>query len=335
MVDAKRPNPLKIGPLRIDPPLLQAPMAGFTDHAFRRVLREFGGVGLIPVEMISAEGFVRMTGGLKGAPARLWGVLDEPRPLAVQMWDNDEEALAETGRALCDDYGVSVVDLNFGCPVHRVRNAHSGSYLLDDPPRVGRIVERVVRACGETPVTAKIRLGCTHTRITACEVARAVEEAGGAALTVHGRVAKDFFKGQADWDRIAEVKSRVKKMPVIGNGDVDSVGAALEAFKRGVDAVMIGRAGLARPWLFREIEAALDGRAAPPPPSLEDQRALLLRHHGWVTERYGEARGNVLMRRFACNYGLGHAGARTFRTHIGRVKTNAEFHELVARYFPG
>ncbi|MCK6474195.1 MAG: tRNA-dihydrouridine synthase [Planctomycetes bacterium] len=326
---------LRIGALVVDPPILQAPMAGFTNFAFRRIVREFGGAGLLATEMISAEGFVRMTGGVKGAPARLWGVKDEPRPLAVQMWDNDEATLAEVGRRLAGEYGVSVVDINFGCPVKRICDAHSGSYLLSEPARVGRIVERVVQACAPTPVTAKIRLGCSHKNVTAFEVARAVEAAGAAALTVHGRVAEDYFKGSADWDRIAAIKTKLDKMPLIGNGDLDSAEKVVAAFERyGVDGVMIARAALTRPWLFREAAAALRGEPVPPAPDLAEQRALMLRHHEQIVERFGEQRGNVLMRRYACNYAQGKRGAVAFRRYINRVVTNDEFRRVVDEYFP-
>ncbi len=139
-----------------------------------------------------------------------------------------------------------MVDINFGCPVKDVaERAHSGSYLLRDPDRVGRIVERVVAVCHPTPVTAKIRLGCTRNNITAIEIAKTVESAGAAALTVHGRTAQDFFKGSADWERIAQIKPHLKRMPLIGNGDLNSPQAVVAVFERyGVDGVMIARAAL-------------------------------------------------------------------------------------------
>ncbi len=193
--------PLHIGPLLIDPPILQAPMAGFTNYAYRQVVRHFGGVGLQATEMICARGFLWMEREEETYPDRLWGVADEPRPLAVQIWDNDPETLAAVGAKLAHDLKVSVVDINFGCPVKQVTvKAHSGSYLLRCPATVGKIVERVVRACEPTPVTAKIRLGCTRNNINAIEVATTVESAGAAAITVHGRTAQDFFTGCADWD---------------------------------------------------------------------------------------------------------------------------------------
>ena len=156
-------RPLWIGPLLVDPPILQAPMAGFTNYAFRQIVREFGGAGLLATEMVNAKGFVWLAEHEAEHPDRLWGVADEPRPLAVQMWDNDPATLAKVGARLAHEYKVSVVDINFGCPVRDVvQKAHSGSYLLREPERMGAIIEQVVKACAPTPVTAKIRLGCSR-----------------------------------------------------------------------------------------------------------------------------------------------------------------------------
>ena len=329
-------KPLRIGPLVVDPPLLQAPMAGFTNYAYRSIVREFGGTGLQATEMISAEGFVRLTGGLKSTVERLWGVKEEARPLAVQMWDNDPALLAECGKKLAFEYGVSVVDLNFGCPVRKIsEKSHSGSYLLRDPQRVGAIVSRVVAACAPVPVTAKIRLGCTHDCITAKEIARVIEDSGAAALTVHGRVAADFFKGNADWDKIAELKSVLKRIPLIGNGDIDSPEKVVAAFaKYGVDGVMIARAALGKPWLFKQSAAALRGEPTVPEPTLIEQRDILLRHHQMVVKRFGEERGNVLMRRYACCYAQGRRGARDFRFAISKCDTSDHFVTIVNERFP-
>jgi tRNA-dihydrouridine synthase B len=310
-------------------------MAGFTNYAYRRALRELGGAGLLCTEMISAESLLRRGQGLKSAGHRLWGVRDEPRPLAVQIWDNDEEALAEAARRLAGEWGFSLVDLNFGCPVPRVTRAESGSWLLDDPARIGRLVERVVRACAPTPVTAKIRLGYRRGKITAPEVARAVEDAGAAGLTVHGRIAQDYYRHPADWDAIAQVKTCLRRMPLIGNGDLDSAEKVVTAFRRyGVDGVMIGRAGLKEPWLFRQAASALRGEAPPAEPSLEQQRRMLLRHHQWFVERLGDQRGTIVMRRHACLYASGRRGAPLFRRHIGQCSSTTQFVETVERFFP-
>jgi tRNA-dihydrouridine synthase B len=327
-------KPLWIGPVRVDPPILQAPMAGFTNYVFRQIVREFGGVGLYATEMLSAEGFVHQTAGLKGTVERLWGVREEPRPLAVQIWDDDEQTLEEVGRKLAFDYGVSVVDLNFGCPVRKVcERGRSGSFLLNAPAQIGAIVSRVVRACAPVPVTAKIRLG--GTRNTAGEIVKVIEESGAAAVTVHGRLAVDFFKGRADWDRIGELKAVLKRIPLIGNGDLVSPRGAVAAFTRyGVDGIMLARAGLGRPWLFRQCADALEGKAPLREPTLEDQREILLRHHGRIVRHFGEERGNILMRKYSCCYAQGRKGSREFRAHASRCRSNAEFAEVVKRYFP-
>lgn len=329
-------KPLRIGPLVVDPPVLQAPMAGFTNYAFRQIVREFGGAGLQATEMVHAKGFLWLEKEADELPDRLWGVKEEARPLAVQIWDNDPATLAEVGAKLAHEFRVSVVDINFGCPVKQVtEKAHSGSYLLRFPDRVGAIVERVVQACAPVPVTAKIRLGCTRCTINAIEVAQVVEQAGGAALTVHGRTAADFFSGSADWDQIAEIKQHLRAIPLIGNGDLDSVQKVLTAFERyPVDGVMIARASLNKPWLFAQVRAALLGEPVPPDPSLEEERQLMLRHYRLVCDRFGETKGSVLMRKYACCYAQGRKGAREFRTQVSHVATAAQFEGIVERYFP-
>jgi nifR3 family TIM-barrel protein len=329
-------RPLAIGPVVVDPPVLQAPMAGYTNSAYRQVVREFGGAGLLATEMIAARSATWLETHKGEHPDRLWGVRDEPRPLAVQMWDNDPENLAQVGRRLARDFRVSVVDLNFGCPVRQVtEKAHSGSWLLREPDRVGEIVRRVVEACDGVPVTAKIRLGCSDSCRTGVEVAQRIEEAGASCLTVHGRVAAQFFTGRADWEAIAAVKRAVSRMPVVGNGDIDSAAAAVARLtESGVDGVMVAREALARPWIFAQIAARLRGEREPPDPSLAEQRELVLHHYDLVCRRFGVERGTLLMRKFACAYAQGLPGARDFRGRVSRVTTREEFLEVVRTTFP-
>ncbi|MBN1851746.1 MAG: tRNA-dihydrouridine synthase [Pirellulales bacterium] len=328
--------PINIGPVRVDPPVLAAPMAGFTNHAFRQMIRKFGGAGLLVTEMVHARSFVWREGEKAEYADRLWGILDEPRPLAVQIWDNDPEMLARVGGRLAHEYSVSVVDINFGCPVRNVtRKARSGSYLLQKPDRIGQIVERVVVACRPTPVTAKIRLGYTRDTINAIDVAQAVENAGAAALTVHGRTAEDMFRGTADWGRIAAIRPYLKRIPLIGNGDLDSVQSVIDAFQHfDVNGVMIGRACLGKPWLFAQVKAALDGEPVPPEPSPNIQRGLLLHHYELVCRRFGDTKGTILMRKYACFYAQGRPGARAFRREVARAVTPEAFLRTVERLFP-
>ena len=240
-------------------------MAGFTNYAYRAIVRRFGGVGLLATEMLSARGLREMNARHKGTPERLWGVRDEPRPLAVQIWDNDPATLAEAAARLVEDYHPSVIDINFGCPARDVsEKAQSGAYLLGDPDRVGAIVARVVAACGSTPVTAKIRLGPSDETITAVDVVQAIEGAGGAAVTVHGRTARQMFRGQADWDRIAALKPHLTRIPLVGNGDLKTPEAVREAFARyGVDGVMIGRAGAGASVAVSQVGGRAGRRADP------------------------------------------------------------------------
>lgn len=311
-------------------------MAGYTNFAFRQIVREYGGAGLQATEMVSARAFAWLDEHDAEHPERLWGVKEEARPLAVQMWDNNPDTLARVGAALAHEYQVSIVDLNFGCPVKQISaKAQSGSYLLREPERVGRIIEQVVQACHPVPVTAKIRLGCNWQCVTAQEIARVVEQAGAAALTVHGRVASDFFSGSADWDRIAALKEHLQRIPLIGNGDLDSPEKVVEAFRRyPVDGVMIARACLGRPWLFSHVAAALRGAPVPPEPTLDEQRQCMLHHYELVCQRFGEQRGTLLMRKFAVNYAAAKPGARVFRGLVSHVTRREEFLEVVEKYFP-
>lgn len=326
---------LTIGNLVVSPPILSAPMAGYTNYAHRELLRYLGGVGLIATEMVSARAFVCMGERGLGEPERLWGVPDEPRPLAVQIWDNCPETLEELAGRLARDFKASVVDLNFGCPAPAIaKRSASGSYLLRDPDKVGELVSRVSRACGSTPCTAKIRLGLTEDSINARDVAQAVEGAGGAALTVHGRTARQMYSGFADWDEIAKIKDVLQRIPLIGNGDIRTAREAVDRLNNyPVDGIMIGRAGLDRPWIFREVAQLLRGEIPDPEPTLSEQRDLLLHHFDLVRKRFGVELGVALMRKFAVRYSKGRPGGRNFRDKIGRVSTEEEFYQVVSNDF--
>jgi tRNA-dihydrouridine synthase B len=326
---------MEIGSLRVDPPVLMAPMAGFTDHAFRTMVRRFGGVGLPAVEMVSARSFLEIDARKRHLPDRLWGVEREPRPLAVQIWDNDPESLARVGARLAHELQVSVVDINFGCPVKVIsERATSGSYLLRYPDRVGEIVARVVEACRPTPVTAKIRLGPSRDLVNAVDVAQAIEGAGGVAVTVHGRTAAQMYRGRADWAEIARIKPHLRRIPLVGNGDLDGPESVVLAFERyGIDGVMIGREALGRPWLFRQVQAALAGEPIPPPPTPAEVQELLLAHYRLTVQQHGQRRGTVQMRKVACCYAQGWPGARRFRSRICLARTQEDFLDVIRGFF--
>ncbi|GAB6165498.1 tRNA dihydrouridine synthase DusB [Thermostilla marina] len=310
-------------------------MAGFTNFAFRQIVRSFGGCGLPITEMVSARGFLEIDRRGEGYPERLWGVREEPRPLAVQIWDNDPGQMAEVAHRLVEEFHVSTIDINFGCPAKQIAgNVSCGSYLLRFPGRVEAIVRRIVETVRPVPVTAKIRLGTDRKNITAHEVAQAVEEAGGSALAVHGRTAAQMYRGEADWDAISAIKSHLKRIPLIGNGDLKTPEQIVHALRTyDVDGVMVGRASLSRPSIFRQAAALLAGKSPPPEPSLAEQRDLILHHHRLLMDRFGPQRGTVLMRKFACRYAHGKPGAKRFRIEAGRAISPAEFQDIVCRHF--
>jgi tRNA-dihydrouridine synthase B len=323
-------SPFRLGPLVLDPPVLSAPVAGFTDAIFRGIVRHFGGCGLIFTEMVSAGGWI--DGSMP--PDRLAGVEDEPRPLGVQLWDRDPDLIFEAARRLAA-MRVSVVDLNFGCPKKRIMGKHAaGATLMRDPATVGRLVAAAVRGAGAVPVTAKIRLGPSLAARTAIEVAAAAEANGAVAVTVHGRTADEHYGVPCRYDLIAEVV-RAVTIPVVANGDVRDAASALHALRAsGAAGVMVARECLTRPWVFREITAALRGEPIPPPPSLAEQRAMLLNHHAAMVAREGDRWGTVTMRKFAVRYLTAIPGARPFRDAIARAEDGGEFRAIVERFFP-
>jgi len=321
---------LSIGSVKLEAPVLAAPIAGFTDSVFRDLVRHFGGCGMIFTEMVSAGGWIDG----KMPPHRLRGVETEARPLGVQLWDREERMIEEAARRLVD-LGVSVIDLNFGCPKKRIMGKHaSGAALLRDPATVGRLVAAAVRGAESVPVTAKIRLGPSLRARTAPEVARSVEDNGAAALTVHGRTADQNYGVPCHRVMIAEVVRSVS-IPVIANGDVTDAASAVRTLtETGAAGVMVARAALNRPWVFREISAALKGEPIPAPPSHAEQKALLLRHHAAMVELEGDPLGTICMRKFACRYLSGMVGVRPFRDAISRAADSADFRDIVERLFP-
>ncbi len=350
---------LQVGNLTLPTPVLQAPLAGFTNDAFRRVLAKFGGVGLYVTEMMHARGLLEMSARQKSLHARLNGIPRRenappffppssfpishspsliPAPLAVQIWDNDENRLAEVTEKLLSAYEIALVDLNFGCPEHDVtQKAHAGAWLLQSPEKIEKIVRHVVHAAGETPVTAKIRLGFRLTDYTAPEVVQAVEAAGAAAVTVHGRTAEQMYAGSVDWEKIADLKRLLRCIPLVGNGNITSPEEAGRVmWEYGVDGVMIGRAALAAPWIFRQSAAFLRGEPESVwqwKPTLAEQKSLLLEHFELLLAHSAPPEAVIQMRKFAPRYGAGLPHARHFRTQLATITTPADFRRVVGEFF--
>jgi len=310
-------------------------MAGFTNYAFRTLLRHLGGVDLIATEMVSARSFAELEMRGLDEPSRLWGVREEARPLAVQIWDNQPETLAKFAQQLAEDFKVSVIDLNFGCPARQIAGkSASGSYLLQFPEKIADIVRQTVQAAGNVPVTLKIRLGRTRDTINAVDVAQAAEDSGAAAITVHGRTASQMYTGQADWQEIGKVKRGVRKIPVIANGDIRSVDDALRCLQEtAADGIMLGRGGIAKPYLFRQIAQVLRGEPVEPEPDNRFFRELIRQHYELLRRQFSERTAVHILRKHVCHYVVSLRGARMFRNAVGAADNEETFFGFVNDFF--
>lgn len=320
----------KLGPLvirdhKIWPPLVLAPMAGATNHAFRLLARECGDVGLVVCEMVSSYGLhynsVRTM--------KMFDWTDAERPVSVQIFGAVPEIVAEAARK-AEDAGVDMIDINMGCWVPKVVKTGSCAALLRDLPQARRVMEACVKAT-TLPVTIKTRKGWDLQEARAVDVAKIAEDVGIEAITIHGRSATQGFNGTADWNTITEVKQAVG-IPVIGNGDVKSVEDAQRMFlETGCDGIMLARAALGNPFIFREVWAWLArGEKLGPPTALERAKAAR-RHTELQIELLGEDRGVREMRGLLPHYIKGLAGAAKIRQALTQVKNRQEIETLLDR----
>jgi tRNA-dihydrouridine synthase B len=266
-------QPIQIGSHIINPPLSLAPMAGHTNHAFRTLVREQGGCGLVCTELISSN--VIKNSGIKRTLSMFDWSPDE-RPFAAQLFGNDPAAMALAARVVVD-YGADIVDINMGCWVPKVAGKGGGAALLKDVCTATMVVEAVVNAV-DVPVTVKVRSGWDAGDMTAIPFAHAAEQVGVKAIAVHGRYAKQGFQGDVDWDVIRQVKETVS-IPVFGNGDVHNAADARRMLAlTGCDGVMIGRAALGQPWIFKHIAHELETGESLPEPTIAERASIALEH---------------------------------------------------------
>ncbi|QIM18464.1 tRNA dihydrouridine synthase DusB [Leucobacter coleopterorum] len=243
---------LNIGPLTLDVPVVLAPMAGITNTAFRRLCREYG-AGLYVSEMITSRALVERTPG----SLRLIKHHESETPRSIQLYGVDPKTVSEAVKFLVDQDLADHIDLNFGCPVPKVTRKGGGSALPWKSDLFRAIVEGAVRAAGEIPLTIKMRKGIDADHLTYLDSAKAAEDAGVAAIALHGRTANEFYSGQADWDSIATLKETITSVPILGNGDIWSAEDAIRMVREtGCDGVVVGRGCLGRPWLFGDLASA-------------------------------------------------------------------------------
>ena len=315
---------MNIGNVRIDEPYILAPMAGVSDLPFRLLCSEQG-AGLCCMEMVSAKAIMYNN---KNTKALLEIHLDEG-PVSLQLFGSDPKILAEQAKRI-EELPFALLDLNMGCPVPKVVKNGEGSALMKDPKLVYDIVHAVAETI-EKPVTVKIRKGFDEDHVNAVEIARIIEEAGGAAVAVHGRTREQYYSGKADWDIIRQVKEAVS-IPVIGNGDVTSPVRAQAMFEEtGCDAVMIGRAAQGNPWIFREMTTYAHTGVIPERPGVQEVRGMILRHARLQVAYNGEFAGIRQMRKHLGWYTRGMKGSARLREAACRVETYAELEELTKR----
>ena len=312
---------IKIGNVELRNNIMLAPMAGITDLPFRTICEKYG-AGLTCTEMVSSKGLFYDDGKTK----LLLDVEGEHRPVAAQIFGSDLNALKYASEYVSNI--VDIVDINMGCPAPKIVKNGDGSKLLLDLELLGNIAKTVVDA-SKVPVTAKIRKGWDKDNIVAIEAARILEEAGVAAITVHGRTREQYYAGVADWEIIRQVKEAVS-IPVIGNGDVDSPERAKALVEQtGCDGIMIGRASRGNPWIFSRIQTYLETGEIPPQPSAEEVREMILRHARLQIEYKGEYTGMREMRKHVAWYTAGMPHSAAVRREVNEVETYEQLERLV------
>ena len=317
-----------IGSHHIENNLVVAPMAGVTDRPFRQLCKRLG-AGLAVSEMVASDPRLRAT----PKSQRRTDHRGEVEPIVVQIAGADPVQMADAARYNVDR-GAQIIDINMGCPAKKVCNVAAGSALLQNEPLVAAILTAVVAAV-PVAVTLKIRTGWSREHRNAVRVARIAEDAGIAALSVHGRTRECGFVGEVEYDTIREVK-RAVALPVTANGDIDSAEKAREVLDAtGADAVMIGRAAQGRPWIFREIRHYLDTGEHLPPPAVEEIREVVLEHLDDHYSLYGEETGVRTARKHLGWYSVGLAGGAAFRHEVNHLDTSATQIAAVGRFFDG
>ena len=308
---------LRIGSREIWPPLVLAPMSGVTNRTMRALYKPFG-LGLTVTEFVSSN-------ALKFGSKRTMEMIDQhgvEKPVSTQLWGDDPATMAAAA-SVVRECGADIVDINFGCPAPKVTKTNGGSACLRDVDRCEAIMRAVVEAV-DCPVTMKMRLGWSEGDLVYVDVAKRAQAVGVQAVTLHARTARQFYKGNADWEHIARLKEAID-IPVIGNGDLDDAHVAMERMRAsGVDAIMLGRGTLGNPWLIAQIADLMEGREMRATPSAADRLRYCIVHYRAMVEEWGEARAVPQMRKHVALYLKGIPGAAMLRERIMRIDSADE-----------
>lgn len=320
-------RPLRFGRLQLRTNLFLSPLAGYTNLPFRLTVRELGGLDLCTTDLVNVRSLLRRN----PVALQLVATCAEDTPLAVQLFGADPAEMRD-GAQMLEGLGVASVDINMGCPVDRIVRNGSGSLLMTCPAQAAEIVAAMAAAV-RIPVTAKMRLGWGAGHLTAPDLARALEDAGAAAVFVHGRTREQGFSGRVDLRGIAAVVRAVRGIPVIGNGDVTTPEAARRMFaETGCDGVSIGRGAFYNPWIFPQTESYLTTGDEPAEPGFEERVMVMTRHLDRMITFYGETKGCMLFRKVATWYARRLGPAVFFRRRVFEFRSRAEFDALLADY---
>jgi nifR3 family TIM-barrel protein len=300
-------------------------MEDVSDPPFRAVCKE-NGADLMFTEFISAEGLIRDA----GKSIQKLDIFDYERPIGIQIFGEKIESMREAA-AIAEEADPDIIDINYGCPVHRVACKGAGAGILLDIPKMQEMTAEIVKRV-KKPVTVKTRLGWDEKNIRILEVAKRLQDAGIKALTIHARTRQQMYKGVSDWSYLAEIKNDPGiHIPIFGNGDIDSAHKAAEYRQRyGVDGIMIGRASIGYPWIFHEIKEYMKNGLMPPPPSLEERIGVVLKHLDFSVKWKGPRTGIFEMRRHYASYFKGYPDFKPFRNRLVQAETQGEVLEILS-----